>query len=192
MEYVNASGSARVVVCATRFTATCDSAVAVALELAGHSAARLVLVHVLESGGPSRVEAQRRLDETAARAPELHVDCFVLRGEPGHVIARTAQHERADVIVLGEGRPSDALIPNGVPEVLDRAGHCPTLSVALGESYADVIRRLEKTRLPGRHCLVCARAVDELICRTCQNQITAEALEGRQRVDKAAIRGISG
>src|SRR5215218_7522245 len=33
MEYVNTSGAARVVVCATRFSATCDSAIDVAIEL---------------------------------------------------------------------------------------------------------------------------------------------------------------
>ena len=191
MEYVNASGSARVVVCATRSTATCDSAIGVAIELARHSSGRLVLVHVLEPRS-TRVQAQAQLEAAAARAPDLRIDCTVLRGEPGHSIARLAQHEHADVIVLGEGRPSEALIPNGVPEVLERAGDIPILSVALGESYADVIRRLDKVPVPGRHCLVCAQEAYDLICRSCQNQITADALEGKHRVDQAAIRGISG
>ena len=191
MEYVSSSGSARVVVCATRFTATCDSAVAVAIELARHARARLVLVHVL-TPPLTRHEAQSRLDAIAALVPDLTTNCFVLRGEPGHAIARTADHEHADVVVVGLGRPSEALIPNGVPEVLDRAGHCPVLQVAQGESYADVVSRLENTHTPRRHCLVCAKAVDDLICQTCQNQITADALESKHRVDKAAVRGVGG
>jgi hypothetical protein len=191
MEYVNASGTARVVFCATRFTATCDSAIDVAIELARHSSARMVLIHVLEPGA-ARAVAQARLEAAAARAPDLHMDCVLLRGEPGHAIARLAEHDHPDVIVLGEGRPSQALIPTGVPEVLERATETPILSVAEGESYADVIRRLEKTPIPNRHCLVCARDAGDLICRSCQAQITADALEGKHRVDQAATRGISG
>jgi nucleotide-binding universal stress UspA family protein len=190
MEYEHASGPARVVVCATRFTATCDSATEVAMELAGQSGARLVLVHVLEPGD-SRATAQARLEALAAQVPDIHVDCLLLRGEPGHAIARIAQHEHADVIVVGMGRPSEALIPNRVIDVLERASDCPILEVDEGESYADVIRRLEHTSLPARHCLVCAREAHDLICRACQNRITADALEGRHRLQNAATRGIS-
>jgi nucleotide-binding universal stress UspA family protein len=189
MEYVNTSGPARVVVCATRFTATCDSAIDVAIELARGSSARLVLVHVVEPGS-TRAQAQPRLEAAAARAGDLQVDSMILRGEPGHAIARLAQHEHADVIVVGEGRPSESLIPNGVPEVIERASDTPLLEVGLGESYADVVRRLDKVPAPGRHCLVCAKEAYDLICRSCQNQITGEALEGKHRVDQAATRGL--
>jgi hypothetical protein len=74
--------------------------------------------------------------------------------------------------------------------VIERASTTPLLEVARGESYMDVVRRLDKVPVPAHHCLVCAQEADDLICRRCQNQITGEALEGKHRVDQAATRGL--
>ncbi len=185
---------ARLIICGTKFSPACDAAVDAAVAIAKLTGAQLLLMHVLQSN-ENRGELRQRLeliiDQRAASVPANWV---VARGEPGHVIARTARHEHAEMIVVGRGRPSDALVPTGVMAVLDNISPCPVISVDAGEAPLEVINRMRN--VVGRveqthHCIVCARPVGDLICESCSNRITADAIDRRKRAEHMAAHGMS-
>lgn len=188
MQEMKAPGSVRVMVCGTKFSPTCNAAVEVAIELAGRFSSRLLLVHVLEGLTPEA--ARQRLEAIAARAPDLISECLVARGEPGHAIARIAQHAHAELIVIGLGHHSEALVPNDIEDVLTRVGSCPVLTVAEDESPADVVKRLFGVGVVGQRCLVCSRPLGELICESCRARITGEVIERRHLMEQLATHGL--
>jgi nucleotide-binding universal stress UspA family protein len=183
MSQMRSGQSVEVILCATRFTPTCDAAVDVAAELARHFGARLVLMHVAERRSEG-AEARRRLRVVAARVPDLEVETVVGYGEPAHDVVRAAHHEQADLIVVGRARSSGALVQLGMDEVLERAAPCPVLPVAAGETAADALKSLPGARPPERHCLVCAQPSEEAMCEPCRNRIVADAMERKRRVEK--------
>jgi nucleotide-binding universal stress UspA family protein len=174
-----------VMLAATRFTPACDAAVEAAFGLARHFGARLILMHVAQRR--AEVTAARlRLQAYAARAHDVVTESALAFGEPGHAIARAAQHERAQLIVIGRGRASESLVQLGVEEVLARAAPCPVISFGPGDSVATTIRHLQAAQVVPRHCLLCAQRSDDLICETCRTRVTAEAFEHKRRVEKAS------
>jgi nucleotide-binding universal stress UspA family protein len=178
--------SIKVILCATRFTPTCDAAVDVAAGLARHLNARLVLMHVAERRSAGE-EARKRLRAiVAARAADLPVEMVVGYGDPAHDVVRAARHEGADLIVVGRARSSGALVPLGIDEVLAQMAPCPVLPVAIGETTIQALQSLPGAPAPERRCLVCARAGDDLTCEPCRNRIVAEAIEHKRRVERAA------
>src|SRR5688572_18507990 len=94
------SGTFDVVLCATRFSATCEAAVEVAQGLARHYRARLILLHVADSRS-RRIEVIEKLLAIAERAPDIPTEVDVMYGDPAHAVARMAGHERADLVVIG-------------------------------------------------------------------------------------------
>jgi nucleotide-binding universal stress UspA family protein len=182
---------ARMVICATKFSPACDAAFEAAVAIAKLAGAQLLVMHVLDSN-ENRGEIRQRLELLIQqRASGVPTNWVVARGEPGHVIARTARHDHADLIVVGEGRSSEALVPSGVPDVLERIAPCPVISVAPGESPLQVIDRMKGVPLHEHQCLVCARPMPDLICEPCRNRITAEAIDRRARLEKMAEHGMS-
>ena len=178
-----------VVLCATRFSATCEAAVEAAQGLARHYGARLILLHVAESRA-QRIEAIDRLLAIAERAPDVPTDVDVVYGDPAHAVARMAAHEKADLVVIGSPRPDLALVPNGFGEVLERAAPCRVLTVASGETVAAALGHVQSTVVgAGRRCLVCADVADDSMCEGCRNRIVADALERRRRVDREGRAG---
>jgi nucleotide-binding universal stress UspA family protein len=174
-----------VLLCATRFSPTCEAAVDTAFGLARHFGARLILMHVAERRADA-AQARQRLEAAAARAPDLHVETALAFGEPGHAIARAAEHDRADLVIIGQARTSDALVQMGMEEVLARAAPCPVLPIGIGDTVVGAIRHLQSTQVKERRCLVCAQVSGELICEPCRNRVTADALEHKRRIEKAA------
>jgi nucleotide-binding universal stress UspA family protein len=184
---------ARLIICGTKFSPACDAAVDAAVEIARITHAQLLLIHVLDSH-ENRGEVRQKLELLIdQRAQGISANWVVAKGEPGHVLARTARHERADLIVVGEGHTSEALVPSGVPDVLERIAPCPVISVAAGETPLEVINRMQGVvvRLDEHHCIVCGIAEVDLICESCRNRITGEAIDRRNRLEKLAAHGMS-
>jgi nucleotide-binding universal stress UspA family protein len=173
-----------VVLAGTRFTPACDAALDAAFALARRFGSRVILIHVVDRRSHA-AQARRRLDASAARAPDLPVETMVAFGEPGHAIARAAQHAHADVIVVGRGRPSDALVPLAIDEVLARAAPCPVVSFAPGEDVDAAVRHLRAAEVQPRRCLLCTQPSADVMCETCRTRVTAEAFEHKRRVEKA-------
>jgi nucleotide-binding universal stress UspA family protein len=174
-----------VMLCATRFSPTCEAAMDAAFGLARHFGARLILMHVAQRRADAE-QARQRLETCAARAPDLHVETALAYGEPGHALARAAEHDHADLIIIGQARTSDSLVQLGMEEVLARAAPCPVLPIAIGDTVVGAIRHLTSTEVKEKHCVICAKVSGELICEPCRNRVTADALEHKRRIEKAA------
>jgi len=177
-----------VILCATRFTPTCNAAVEIALGIARRFGSRLVLMHVAERRAAAP-EASRRLEALAARVPDLAIETAIAYGEPGHAVARTALHEHVDLVVVGKARSSGALVQLSMEEVLARTTPCFVLTIDIGDTLAGAMAHLENTLKTELHCLVCAKESAARICRSCSTRITAEAMGHKHRIDKAASTG---
>jgi hypothetical protein len=94
---------------------------------------------------------------------------------------------------VGQGRTSEALVPSGVPDVLERIAPCPVVSVAADELAVQVINRMQGlvVRPDEHHCIVCGNSEVDLICESCRNRITADAIDRRNRLEKMAAHGMS-
>jgi nucleotide-binding universal stress UspA family protein len=136
---------------ATDFSAASRRAFAMALDLARHDGAELVLVHalappamVLEEGYLAATHyqqmaaeehrgAQKRLDGLAARARRggVRASTQLLDGHPYEQIVRAAQRTRADLVVLGtHGRTRLArLLLGSVARRVIGLAPCPVITV---------------------------------------------------------------
>ena len=132
---------------ATDFSASSEAALRSAVVLAKRLNAQVVLVHVSEPSGSSRLESvhinessRRRADQrfqkaiSACRAEQVVSDRIVLQGNPVEVILDQAKRVKADLIVMGtHGRRGMKLIILGsVAESVVRRAGCPVVVVKAG------------------------------------------------------------
>jgi universal stress protein A len=141
------------IVIATDFAESAEQALEYATELARTQGAELILLHVYVELPPypevasAQVvaihEEQRRwveaaLDERArrARGAGLLARPLVRTGSPATMIARTAEEEGADMVVVGtHGRSGlDRLLLGSVAERVVRLAPCPVLVVKSRET----------------------------------------------------------
>ena len=140
----------------TDFSETSYVALPVAVELASHFDAELLLVHVLPVDTPSpwdvppyadfgvaslpvheyesqvRAEVERRLGQVAVRhAQGARVRSVISRGDPAAEVGRIASEEAADLIVLATHGWTGwrHLVFGSVAEKILREAPCPVLSV---------------------------------------------------------------
>lgn len=142
----------RRIICPVDFSAATEAALTVAATLAHAYEAELMLLHVLdfphETVALERYyleiedEARRRLGELGHDAgfAGLRVRGDVLRGTPYDAIARFAERESAELIVMAtHGRTGlDRLIVGSVTERVARTSPCPVLTVPPGFDTAGV------------------------------------------------------
>ncbi len=128
----------------TDFSHTGDAALAMATSLARDSGAKLLIVHVEESstaygGGemyygtlePSLEEVKKMLREVVPAADsEVPYEHRLITGDPAPAIARFAQAEGVDLIVMGtHGRNGVVrLLMGSVAEAVVRRAPCPVLT----------------------------------------------------------------
>jgi len=181
----------REILVATDFSDEAEAAVRVAIDQARRLGARLHIFHVLSSG---EVDVTRLLaDATALGGPDVPVTVASTSGDPATEILRYARAHAIDLIVVGtHGRSgfSRALLGSVADRVL-RGAACPVLAVP-----SRALARVTGTESPReanveaeppapRACLVCARPSRDLICETCRARIRGEALEHKQREERA-------
>jgi nucleotide-binding universal stress UspA family protein len=129
----------RVVLWATDFSRHATRALAYALSIRAHSAADLVLVHVVApaAAGADRGrahEAERRLREIGYPLPGHGVDRIVAVGHPPSEILRIARDRKAGLVVMGT-RGSRALLSilfGSTARRVVRDAPCPVLTVRAG------------------------------------------------------------
>ncbi len=168
---------------ATDFSETSAAAARTALDYARRLGARLHLLHVTWVGTDPTVPPA-----LPALARELGdgvpVVTAVESGAPAAQIVRYAERKGIDLIVLGtHGRSgvSRALL-GSVAERVVRTAPCPVLTVpAAGPVAAAPVGE----EVAGPRCLVCATPSDDLICSPCRARIRGEAVERKQRDERA-------
>jgi nucleotide-binding universal stress UspA family protein len=180
---------------ATDFSDSADAALDIAIQYARNFRARLHLVHVFAAG---EVDVTQLLAAAATRAePDVPVSVAGTGGDPAEEILRCASRQPVDLIVVGtHGRTGvSRLILGSVAERVVRGARCPVLvvpaprpakapgpvSVAAGAEADDEERRVP----PPRPCLVCGTPTPDLICEPCRARIRGEALERKQREERA-------
>jgi nucleotide-binding universal stress UspA family protein len=115
-----------------------------AATLARRSSAELVVVHAVKdlpdegghglvpaSYGPALLEEARRSVGRAVASLDAspgHVSTRVVPGSPSHVLARIAEEESADLLVVGVHRH----VLGGTTHPIVRGAHCPVLTIPPG------------------------------------------------------------
>lgn len=176
---------------ATDFSDEAEGALRRAVDYARRFGARLHLFHVYASG---EVEVTRLLaDAAAVAAPDVRVVVSSAGGDPAEEILRYARHHPIDLIVMGtHGRSgfSRRLLGSVADRVL-RGAACPVLVVpSRALAHPAEPRRpgpveAEAVPTPERACLVCAMPSRDLICEPCRARIRGEAIEHKQREERA-------
>lgn len=176
---------AREILLATDFSEPSRAAARVAVEYARRFGARLHLLHVVSpTTDPAPRPTLEHLAEELGR--EVPVVTAVVSGLPvAEEIVRYARTHRIDLIVVGtHGRTGPSrLLLGSVAERVVRTAPCPVLAVP-------TIARMEakppaETAPEASHCLVCAQPSPDLICEPCRARIRGEALERKQREERA-------
>ena len=172
----------REILLATDFSAASEPAVDVARAWARHFGARVHLVHV---ASPDDVGLTGLLAGLAASfTPSPTVVRVLPGGAPATAIVRYARAANVDLIVMGtHGRTGVSRVLLGsVAERVARTAPCPVVTVpALPPPPI-----AEAIEAPGiRHCLVCARDSEDLICEPCRAKIRGELLDRKQREERA-------
>lgn len=130
----------------TDFSSTADHALQVARSLARDHQAKLVLLNAVMSAPAVEMyvpemdldslskEAQRHLEEVAARITDVPVETIVHYGEPGGSIVVVAERVGADLIVVGtHGRSGvGRMLLGSVAEYVLRHAPCPVLTIKPG------------------------------------------------------------
>ena len=173
----------REILIATDFSDEAEGALRVAIDQARRFGARLHVLHVLAG---SDVEVIRLLaNATALAGPDVAVRVASTPGDPAREILRYARDHAIDLIVVGthgRGGWSRVLLGSVADRVL-RGATCPVLAVP-----ARALARapdVEEKPAPARPCLVCAQPSADLICEACRARIRGEALEHKQREERA-------
>jgi len=175
----------RQILFATDFSETSAASSRVALDYARRFGARLHILHVTWPGSdPVAPPLLAKLgDELGATVP---VVTAVESGNPAAQIVRYADRHGIDLIVIGtHGRTgvTRALL-GSVAERVARTAACPVLTVPSKLAAPAAAAATEATPEPG-HCLVCANPSDDLICTPCRERIRGEAIERKQRNERA-------
>jgi nucleotide-binding universal stress UspA family protein len=183
---------ARQILIATDFSDSAEAAFHVAVQYARALHARLHLLHVYWS---DEVEVTRLLADAAAQAgSDVPVTVAGTGGDPAEEILRYAVRHPIDLIVVGtHGRTGvSRLLIGSVAERVVRGARCPVLVVPTPGGLATpvpsgVAPAAEETAssAPSRPCLVCAKPTLDLICEPCRARIRGEALEHKQREERA-------
>lgn len=181
----------RQILVATDFSDEAEGALRLAIDHARASAARLHILHVLAHGD---LEVTRLLaDAKALAGTDVTVTVATVTGEAAGAILRYARDHAIDLIVIGtHGRSgfSRALLGSVADRVL-RGAPCAVLVVpsrALTRaSRADTAGEIdpEEDVAAARPCLVCAQSSLDLVCAPCRARIRGEALERKQREERA-------
>ena len=172
----------RQILLATDFSDASEHAAAVAREYARAFGARLHVLHVAWAGDEQAGRLLRGMQEDFA--PEVAVTTAIEFGNPAARIVDYARRHGVDLIVVGtHGRTgvSRALL-GSVAERVVRTAPCPVLAVP---QAAPVAAGPEAPAPELRRCLVCASPSDDLICAACRARIRGEALERKQREERA-------
>lgn len=146
----------KTILAAIDFSAVSDRVLSTIEELAGASASRVLLLHVVQIpatlfafppageefpgvvAGMER-EAQGRLDRLRSSLPHLAVETLTAAGSPSEEILREARDAAADIIVVGShGHTAlyEFLLGGTARAVLAKA-HCPVVVVPSINSAAD-------------------------------------------------------
>ena len=127
----------------TDFSHTGDAALAMATALARDSGAKLLIVHVEEppvayGGGemyygmadPATEDLRKMLHDIAPPDPAVPYEHRLVTGDPAAAIARLAEEEGVDLIVMGtHGRTGlTRLLMGSVAEAVVRRAACPVLT----------------------------------------------------------------
>lgn len=127
----------------TDFSHTGDAALAMATALARDSGAKLLIVHVEEppvayGGGemyygmadPATEDLRKMLHEIVPPDPAISYEHRLVTGDPAAAIARLADEEAVDLIVMGtHGRTGlTRLLMGSVAEAVVRRAKCPVLT----------------------------------------------------------------
>lgn len=127
----------------TDFSHCGDAALAMATSLARDNGAKLLIVHVEEppvayGGGemyygvpdPASEDLLRMLREVVPTDPQVPYEHRLITGDPSAAIAKLAEEENADMIVLGtHGRTGLLrLLMGSVAEAVVRRAPCPVLT----------------------------------------------------------------
>ncbi len=174
---------ARQILFATDFSETSDVAARTALAYARHFGARLHVLHVRWMGSDPVMPPllEKLAEEFRSIVP---VVTAVESGVPATQIVRYAEKHAIDLIVIGtHGRTGVArALLGSVAERIVRTAPCPVLTVPGPAPVAAEAR--EEAPVPQR-CLVCASPSEDLICSPCRARIRGEAVERKQREDRA-------
>jgi nucleotide-binding universal stress UspA family protein len=128
----------------TDFSHTGDAALKLATSLARERGETLLIVHVEEppaayGGGemyyglpdPATEDLQRMLEEVKPEDPEVEYEHRLVTGDPAHAVARLAEEEDVELIVMGtHGRTGVMrLLMGSVAESIVRRAPCPVLTL---------------------------------------------------------------
>ena len=184
MSDASASGVSGSVVCATNFTPAADQALAAALHLGTALGVRVVVVHVVRREA-ERQEARQRLEGHARQhAPGVAVALLVENGsDVPHAIARVARQQFAKVVTIGRHRHGEALLRMDVEDAIHDLAPCPVLEVAADEDPRVAARQFLAKAVAERHCTVCGRQVDAVVCPECGLRIAGELLTSKRQHD---------
>jgi nucleotide-binding universal stress UspA family protein len=170
--------SVREVLVATDFSEIAEEAVRAARQHAERFAARLHLLHVLDTDEPDAARRLARLGEGAGAT--IPVLLRAPAGDPAHEIVRYAREHDVDLIVVGtHGRTgmSRALL-GSVAERVIRIAPCPVLAVPPSASRSAPLEPPPPLGLS--KCLVCREPSPDLICGPCRARIRGEAVRRKQ------------
>lgn len=135
----------------TDYSDSSQKALGIAVDLAQHYAASLIVLHVVETLGPDNVTVGQAATELQPDAYQqrLHADLerwiqgrnlrvqprlLLAEGDPAHEIERVARAEGCDLLVLGtHGRTGlRRLLMGSIAEQVLRRAPCPVLIVKCG------------------------------------------------------------
>lgn len=183
---------ARQILIATDFSDSAEAALTVAVQYARDLHAGLHVFHVFSA---SEAEVTRLLADAAARAgSDVPVTVSEAGGDPAEEILRYAMRHPIDLIVVGtHGRTgASRLLLGSVAERVMRGARCPVLVVPAPAGFATpvpsgMVPAAEEaaTLAPARSCVVCAKPSGDLICEPCRARIRGEALQHKQREERA-------
>jgi nucleotide-binding universal stress UspA family protein len=178
----------REILVAIDFSAASERALAAARDYARTFGARLHLLHVVPPTTDPRPSPG--LEALAASIRDgLTVETAVTAGLPAAQIVRYAERRGVDLVVVGtHGRTgvTRALL-GSVAEAVVRSAPCPVLTVP--QAPGAVAAPAAAGEAVARPCIVCAGpSGGDLICAGCRAHIRGEAVEHKQREERAGRR----
>ena len=170
---------------ATDFSELSGAAVKAAADLARQAGGRLTVLHVMMPGEASVTDALIAIADELRNG--VDVETALALGDPAEEIVRHARRHEVDLVVLGtHGRTgvTRALL-GSVAERVVRTSCCPVLTVPeAGVRVPASAPEPAQAQVSGR-CLVCAERSVDLICAPCRAHIRGEAIQHKQREERA-------
>lgn len=174
---------ARRILLATDFSDVAEHAAAIARAYARALGAALHILHVAWPGDELAGRVLLGMEKDAG--PDIAVTTAVEFGSPAARIVDYARRHQIDLIVVGtHGRTGVSRVLLGsVAERVIRTAPCPVLAVPL--AAAPSAEAPEAAAPERQRCLVCGGPSDDLVCEPCRARIRGEALERKQREERA-------